>query len=239
MDIVYKNVSILYENKKRNIITAIDDISLSFVPNKINVIVGPSGCGKTSLVKCLTGEIIYEGQIIYNGQNLEKVDVKNRHISFVNEEYTLLPNANVYDNIAFPLRMMKMDHDEADQKIKETAQFLDINFLLTRKTKYLSLGQISRVILAKCFVKNSELYIFDEATRNLDDENRNKINRYIKERLKGKTIIYITHNIVEALSVADYIYVLNDAKYIGKFTPMEFLDSKLEVVQNLLSDVKK
>lgn len=238
MDIIYKNVSVLYENKKRDIITALDDISLSFVSNKINVIVGPSGCGKTSLVKCLTGEIIYEGQILFNGQDLEKIDIKKRNISFINEEYTLLPNISVYDNIAFPLRLMKMDHDEADKKIKQITELLEINFLLTRKTKNLSLGQISRVILAKSFVKNSDLYIFDEANRNLDEDNRKKINRYIKEKLNGKTVIYVTHDIKEALSVADFIYVFDNAKFIDKFTPMEFLNSKLEVVQNLLSDVK-
>ena len=239
MNIIFKNVSVYYENQKRNVITALDDVSLSFVPNKINVIVGPSGSGKTTLVKCLTGEIIYDGHIIYDDKDLEKIDIKKRNISFVNEDYTVLPNVTVYDNIAFPLRVAKMDHDEADQKIKEIADLLDIGFLLTRKTKFLSIGQISRVILAKCLVKDSQLYIFDEATRNLDDENRTIINHYIKKSLNDKTIIYITHNIEEALSVADYIYVLDEQKFVGKFTPEEFLHSDIEVVQNLLSDVKK
>lgn len=238
MDITFKNVSVLYENKKRDIITAIDDISFSFMDEKINVLVGPSGSGKTSLARCLTGEIIYEGEIMYGEKDLEKIETKDRNISYVNENYTLLPNVNVYDNIAFPLRLNKVDHDEADQTIKEVTKYLDIDFLLTRKTKYLSLGQISRVKLAKCFVKDSDLYIFDESNRNLDEENRNKINRYIKDRLKGKTIIFITHNISEALSIADYIYVMNEGKYRGRYTPIEFLESNDEVVQNLLSEIK-
>ena len=234
MKIIFKNVSIYYENKKRNVVTALDDVSLSFKENALNVIIGPSGCGKTSLLKCLTGGLVYEGQILFDDKDLEKIELKDRHISYMNEEYTIFPHVNVYDNIAFPLRVMKMDHDEADQKIKHIASILDIDYLLTRKSKNLSLGQLSRVALAKALIKDNDLYLFDEPTRNLDEQNRIIVNQYIKKELANKTIIYVTHNINEAIAIADMIYVFNDKnQFAGEFTPLEFIESDKEEVKAL------
>ena len=240
MKIEYRNVSVLYENKKRNIVTAVDDVSFSFEPNAFNVIVGPSGCGKTSLLKCLTGEVVYEGKIFFSDIDLEKIELKNRKIAYMSEDYTIFPHITVYDNIAFPLSIMKMDHDEADQLIKHIAAILDIDYLLTRKSKYLSIGQISRVALAKVLVKNSELYLFDEPTKNLDETNRNIVNEYIKKEIKEKkkTVLYVTHNILEALSLADYLYVFHEGKFIAKYTPQEFLRSDNEVVVGLRSGLE-
>ena len=234
MKIFFKNVSIYYENKKRNVVTALDDVSLSFKENALNVIIGPSGCGKTSLLKCLTGGLVYEGQILFDDKDLEKIELKDRHISYMNEEYTIFPHVNVYDNIAFPLRVMKMDHDEADQKIKHIASILDIDYLLTRKSKNLSLGQLSRVALAKALIKDNDLYLFDEPTRNLDEQNRIIVDQYIKKELANKTIIYVTHNINEAIAIADMIYVFNDKnQFAGEFTPLEFIESDKEEVKAL------
>ena len=234
MKIIFKNVSIYYENKKRNVVTALDDVSLSFKENALNVIIGPSGCGKTSLLKCLTGGLVYEGQILFDDKDLEKIELKDRHISYMNEEYTIFPHVNVYDNIAFPLRVMKVDHDEADQKIKYIASILDIDYLLTRKSKNLSLGQLSRVALAKALIKDNDLYLFDEPTRNLDEQNRIIVNQYIKKELANKTIIYVTHNINEAIAIADMIYVFNDKnQFAGEFTPLEFIESDKEEVKAL------
>ena len=234
MKIIFKNVSIYYENKKRNVVTALDDVSLSFKENALNVIIGPSGCGKTSLLKCLTGGLVYEGQILFDDKDLEKIELKDRHISYMNEEYTIFPHVNVYDNIAFPLRVMKMDHDEADQKIKHIASILDIDYLLTRKSKNLSLGQLSRVALAKALIKDNDLYLFDEPTRNLDEQNRIIVNQYIKKELANKTIIYVTHNINEAIAIADMIYVFNDKnQFVNEFTPLEFIESDKEEVKAL------
>lgn len=234
MKIIFKNVSIYYENKKRNVVTALDDVSLSFKENALNVIIGPSGCGKTSLLKCLTGGLVYEGQILFDDKDLEKIELKDRHISYMNEEYTIFPHVNVYDNIAFPLRVMKMEHDEADQKIKHIASILDIDYLLTRKSKNLSLGQLSRVALAKALIKDNDLYLFDEPTRNLDEQNRIIVDQYIKKELVNKTIIYVTHNINEAIAIADMIYVFNDKnQFAGEFTPLEFIESDKEEVKAL------
>ena len=237
--ITFQNVSVLYEDKKRSFITAVDNVSFSLNDHAFHVFVGPSGGGKTSLIKCLTGDVIYEGKILLGSDDLESVSIKNRKISYMTQDYLVYPNINVYDNIAFPLRVAKMDHDEADQRIKDIAHKLDIDLLLTRKSKYLSIGQISRVALAKALVKDSELFLFDEPTKNLDVKNREIVVDLIKENVKkrNKTVVYVTHDIKEAINIADYIHVIADGKHIGVYTPEEFLNSDNPIVKSLRVDL--
>lgn len=234
-----KEVNVLYQDKKKGFITAVDNVSFSFVENAINVVMGPSGSGKSTLLKCLAGQLIYEGNIIYDGVELESINVKDRKISYMTQDLTIFPHMNVYENIMFPLRLMKMDYDLADQRIKDIANELDIDYLLTRKPKYISLGQASRVALAKALVKDSDLFLFDEPTRGLDIENKNKVISLIRNHLKknNKTAIYVTHDAKEAIALADYIYVLNNGKLVGTFTPKEFLKSQDELIKGLRSDL--
>ena len=233
--ITFKNVSILYEGKRKNFITAVDDVSFSMEDKKFHVLVGPSGGGKTSLMKCITGDLIYEGNIFLGNVDIETIPIKNRKLSYMSQDYLVFPNINVYDNIAFPLRVMKTEHDEADQRIKHIAKILGIDYLLTRKSKFLSIGQISRVALAKALVKDSDIYLFDEPTKNLDVQNREIVLNLIKENIKkkNKTSVYITHDIEEALSIADYIHVISDGKYIGVYTPEQFIKDDNEVIKSL------
>lgn len=239
-EIRFENVSVLYEGRKKEIITAVDNVSFSLKNGLFHVFVGPSGCGKTSLMKCITGDIIYEGKIYLDNKDIEQIEIKDRKISYMSQDYIVFPHINVYDNIAFPLRMAKMDHDLADQKIKQISAILDIDYLLTRKTKYLSIGQVSRVALAKVLVKDSEIYLFDEPIRNLDLQNREIVLDLIKTNIKQKqkTAIYITHDIKEGLLLADYIHVFDNGHFIGSFTPKEFLNSDNEVVESLKADLK-
>ena len=174
-DIVFNHVSVLYENTNKQIVKGLNDLSLSFPFNKINVIVGYSGCGKTSLLKCLTDSLLYQGEILFNDTELSKIPLKNRNISYVSQDLILYPKLNVYENIMFPLKSGKVNYDEADQKVKKVAKDLEIDLLLTRNVRYLSIGQKSRVQLAKALVKNSELYILDEFDKNLDPTISKKI----------------------------------------------------------------
>ena len=236
-EIIFNHVDVLYENKPGQIVTAIDDLSLSFPANKVNVIVGYSGSGKSSLIKCLTGHLIYEGQILFDETDLEKISLKDRKISFVSQDIILYPRLNVYENIIFPLKTeKKIDYDLADQKVKAIAKELDIDFLLTRNIKYLSIGQKSRVQLARALVKDNELYILDEFTKSLDPVISREILFKFINKLKqdNKTVICVTHNIEEALNIADNIYVLNEGKLVGIYTPMEFIKSDNEIVESLL-----
>ena len=236
-EIVFKHVNVLYENNDKQIVTAIDDLSLVFPAHKVNVIVGYSGSGKTSLIKCLTGHLIYEGQILFDDVDLEKIELKDRKISFVSQDIILYPRLNVYENIIFPLKTeKKIDYDLADQKVKSIAKELDIDYLLTRNIKYLSIGQKSRVQLAKALVKDNELYVLDEFTKSLDPAiSRDILEKFINMiKDNNKTIVCVTHNIEEALNIADNIYVLNEGKVVGVYTPMEFIQSDNEIVKSLL-----
>lgn len=234
----FEHVTVYFENTKDNIVTALDDLSFSFPVHKISVIVGYSGSGKSTLLKCLTGSLIYNGVISFDDQDIEHIPTQKRGLSYMDQNITLYPNANVYENILFPLKAMKMEHDLADQKIKDIAAKLDISFLLTRKTKYLSMGQASRVYLARTLVKDSEIYLFDEISKNLDPAIAKEISNLVKNYLRenNKTGIYVTHNIHEATSIADYIYVLNEGKLVGIYTPKEFATSDNEIVQSLLME---
>lgn len=239
-EIRFENVSVLYEGRKKEVITAVDNVSFVLKSGLFHVIVGPSGCGKTSLMKCITGDIIYEGKISLNHRDIEEISVKDRKLSYMSQDYIVFPNINVYDNIAFPLRVMKMDRDLADQKIKHIASILDIDYLLTRKTKFLSIGQVSRVALAKALIKDSDIFLFDEPIRNLDSRNRDIVLGLIKTNIKQKrkTTVYITHDIKEGLVLADYIHVFDEGHFIGTFTPQEFLKSSNGIVESLKADLK-
>ena len=235
-EIVFDHVTLLYENQNKQIVTGLNDLSLSFPFNQINVIVGYSGCGKTSLIKCLTDSLLYEGHIYFDKTDLSKISLKDRKISYVSQDLILYPKLNVYENIIFPLKTGKIDYDEADQKVKIVAKILGIDLLLTRNIRYLSIGQKSRVQLAKALVKESDIYILDEFTKNLDPAISKKIlNSFIDSvKSENKTVIMATHNIEEATAVADHIYVLNEGKLVGVYTPLEFINSDNEIVNSLL-----
>ena len=235
-EIVFDHVSVFYENTNKQIGKGLNDLSLSFPFNKINVIVGYSGCGKTSLLKCLTDSLLYEGHIYFGETDLSKISLKDRKISYVSQDLILYSKLNVYENIIFPLKTGKIDYDEADQKVKKVAKNLGIDMLLTRNIRYLSIGQKSRVQLAKALVKESDIYILDEFTKNLDPAISKKILTSFIDSVKSqnKTVIMATHNIEEATAIADHIYVLNDGKLVGVYTPLEFVNSDNEIVNSLL-----
>ena len=234
----FEHVSVYLQNTKDNIVKSVDDLSLSFIANKINVIVGYSGSGKTTLLKCLTDYFVYEGKITFDDVDIQTISIQKRKLSYMDQNITLYPNANVYENILFPLKAAKMDHDEADQRIKDITTKLGINFLLTRKTKYLSMGQAARVCLAKALVKDSEIYLFDEITKNLDAVKGKEVCNLTRDILKEKqkTGIYVTHDINEATSIADFIYVLNEGKLVGVYTPKEFVTSNDPIIKSLLEN---
>lgn len=233
-----KKVSIYYRNKK-DIITAVDEISLSFHDKKINVLLGFSGCGKTSILNAISGYILFDGEIFLNGTNILDIAVQKRNISYVSQEIVLYPHLTVYDNIAYPLKFLKLPREEIDIRVRELANELDINFLLSRKPKYLSIGQQQRVAIARAFAKKPDIILMDEPLSNLDKETSDEIRNYIRTLIRqyNSTCIYVSHNILDALNLADTIFVMNEGKLIGEFTPEEFLQSNDEVVNKLKVDL--
>ena len=234
----FKNVSVYYRNKK-DIITAVDDVSFSFHDKKINVLIGFSGCGKTSILNSISGYILFDGEIYLNGEDITNIAIQKRNISYVDQEIVLYPHLTVYDNIAYPLKLLKLPREQIDIRVRELANELDIAFLLTRKPKYLSIGQQQRVAIARAFAKKPDIILMDEPLSNLDKETSDEIRNYIRQLIKenDSTCIYVSHNIFDAVNLADYIYVMNEGKIIGEYTPEQFLKSHEEVVMSLKADL--
>lgn len=237
-NIEFKNVSILYQQKKE-IITAVDEVSFSFHHQKINVLIGYSGCGKTSILNAISGKVIFDGEILINDKNIEEIAVQKRNLAYVNQDFVLYPHMTVYDNIAYPLKIMKLPREEIDIRVREICDLIDISFLMTRKPKYLSIGQQQRVAIARAFVKRPDIILMDEPLSNLDKEVSEEIRLLIKELVTEykATCVYVSHNITDAVALADSIFVMDKGKIIGEFTPDEFLDSHDPVVESLKVDL--
>lgn len=230
----FKNVSVYYQN--RNVlVTAVKDVSFSFLDKSINVLVGYSGCGKSSILNCLSGKIFYDGEIYIAEQDIENIPVQKRGLSYVNQELVLYPHLTVYDNIAYPLKIMKFKREEIDIRVREITTYLGIDFLLTRKPKYLSVGQQQRVAIARALVKRPDILLMDEPLSNLDKITSEEIRELIKDIVREYkiTCIYVSHNIADAVALADKIFVMDEGKIIGEYTPEQFLKSENQVVVNL------
>lgn len=236
--ITLKNVSIYYKNKN-DIITAIDDVSFCFGNQKINVLIGFSGSGKSSLLNAISGSILYDGEIFINNENIQNIPVQKRNISYVNQDIVLYPHLTIYDNIAYPLKLLKMPREEIDYRVKELANELEISFLLTRKPKYLSIGQQQRVAIARAFAKKPDIVLMDEPFSNLDKQTTDQIKHFVKSLLKENksTCIYVSHNISDALSLANSIFLLNEGKLVSEFTPDEFIKSNNEIAKQMKVDL--
>ena len=237
-EIKFQNVSIYYQNRKE-IVTAVDGISFSFHDKKINVLVGFSGCGKSSILNAITGQILFDGEICLNDTNIKDIAVQNRNISYVNQQIVLYPHLTVYDNIAYPLKLLKYPRDQIDNRVRGLATKLEIDFLLTRKPKFLSIGQQQRVAIARAFAKKPEIVLMDEPLSNLDKQTSEEIRHYIKFLLKesNATCVYVSHNITDAVSLADSIFVMNEGKIIGEYSPIDFLKTDNEIVSKLRIDL--
>ena len=173
---------------------------------------GPSGCGKTTIIKCIAGLIDpTEGQIYIDESLINKLPPKDRDVAMVFQSYALYPHMSVYDNIAFPLKMRKLSKNEIKYQVENTASLLELSLFLKRKPKELSGGQMQRVALARALVRKPKLFLMDEPLSNLDAKLRMQMRTEIKKLQKkiGITTIYITHDQVEAMSMADQIIVMN------------------------------
>ena len=236
--ITFKNFSIYYKQKKE-IVIAVDDVSFSFHEQKINVLIGFSGCGKTSILNAISGRILYDGELFFNGKNAQEIAVQDRDISYVSQDFVLYPHMTVYDNVAYPLKTLKRPREEIDYRVREICEEVDISFLLTRRPKYLSIGQQQRVAIARAFAKKPDIILLDEPLSNLDKETSEDIKRLIKELVKENktTCVYVSHNINDALNLADFIYVMDKGKIIGEYTPEDFLKTQNPIIESLKADL--
>ncbi len=221
--VVLKNVNKIYENK----VQAVFDFNLDIADKEFVVFVGPSGCGKSTTLRMIAGlEEISSGELYINDRLCNEVAPKDRDIAMVFQSYALYPHMSVYDNMAFALKMRKMPKDEIDKRVREAAEILEITDFLKRKPKQLSGGQRQRVALGRAIVRNAQVFLMDEPLSNLDAKLRVQMRSEIiklHERLQT-TMIYVTHDQTEAMTMATRIVVMKDG-YIQQIgAPKEIYD---------------
>jgi multiple sugar transport system ATP-binding protein len=196
---------------------AVNDVSLSIADGEFLVLLGPSGCGKTTTLNMIAGlERPTSGQISIGGQRVEKVPPDKRDIAMVFQSIALYPHMTVYQNIAFPLRMARVAKAETARRVREVAQLLRIDELLDRKPYQLSGGQRQRVALGRCVVRQPAVFLFDEPLSSLDAKLRVDMRVEVKklhERLRA-TFVYVTHDQVEAMTMADRVALMDGGKLI-------------------------
>lgn len=222
-NVVLKNVTKIYDKKK-----VIDGVDLTINDKEFIVLVGASGCGKSTLLRMIAGlEEITEGEIFIGDKKVNNVQPKDRDIAFVFQSYALYPHMTVRENIAFGLKMRKVDKAEIEKKVQEAAQILDLGEYLDRKPKQLSGGQRQRVALGRAIVRNPKVFLMDEPLSNLDAKLRVQMRSEIKklhEKLQT-TFIYVTHDQTEALTMGDRIVVLDKGKIQQVASPEEIYNN--------------
>jgi len=205
-------------------VIAVNNVSLEIEDKEFVVLVGPSGCGKTTTLRMVAGlEDITQGEVLIGDRIVNDVPPKDRNIAMVFQNYALYPHMTVYKNMAFSLKLRKTPKDEIDRRVKAAADILGIGELLARKPKQLSGGQRQRVAVGRAIVRDPEVFLFDEPLSNLDAKLRvNMRAELIKlhERLNA-TMIYVTHDQVEAMTMGDRIVVMNHGFIQQVGPPME------------------
>ncbi len=219
-----KQVSKVYDGK----VMAIKEADLSIADQEFVVLVGPSGCGKSTLLRMIAGlEEISSGDILIDDRLVNNVAPKDRDIAMVFQNYALYPHMTVFDNMAFGLKLRKFPKNEIKERVQEAAHILDIENYLDRKPKALSGGQRQRVALGRAIVRKPKVFLFDEPLSNLDAKLRVQMRIEIN-RLHHKlqtTMIYVTHDQVEAMTMGDKIVVLKDGI-------IQQVDSPLQLYNN-------
>jgi multiple sugar transport system ATP-binding protein len=205
-------------------VIAVNDLNLQVTDGEFLVLVGPSGCGKTTALRCVAGlETISEGKLLIGDQVVNDVAPKDRDIAMVFQSYALYPHMSVYDNLAFGLKLRKMPKAEIDTRVREAAGILGLDRYLDRKPKALSGGQRQRVALGRAIVREPKVFLMDEPLSNLDAKLRVQTRAEIARihRRLGTTIVYVTHDQVEAMTMGDRIAVMKDGLLQQVGTPEE------------------
>ncbi len=218
--------------KRYGDVTAVSDLSLEVKDKEFLVLVGPSGCGKSTALRCLAGlEEISDGHIRIGDRVVNDVPPKDRDIAMVFQSYALYPHMSVYDNMAFGLKLRKTPKSEIDRRVHEAAQILGIEQYLDRKPKALSGGQRQRVALGRAIVREPSVFLLDEPLSNLDAKLRVQTRAEISklhQRL-GTTFIYVTHDQVEAMTMADRIVVIKDGVLQQVDSPQNLYDHPVNI----------
>lgn len=217
-------LSIRNLTKRYGNLTALENFSLEIHSGQFMVLLGPSGCGKTTVLRCIAGLTgITSGEIYIGDELVNKLPPKDRDVAMVFQNYSLYPHMNVYENIAFPLKMRKTERNQIKERVQNIANLLNIGNLLNRKPKEISGGQMQRVALGRALVREPKIFLMDEPLSNLDAKLRTDMRVEIKKLQKkvGITTLYITHDQIEAMSMADNIGIMDAGKLLQLDTPQK------------------
>ncbi len=218
------NVILKNFTKRFKEVVAVDDINIEIKDKEFAVLVGPSGCGKTTTLRAIAGlEEATTGEIYIGDKLVNDVQPKDRDIAMVFQNYALYPHMDVYNNMAFGLKLRKFPKKEIDQRVQEAAEILGIENLLKRKPKQLSGGQRQRVAVGRAIVRKPKVFLFDEPLSNLDAKLRVAMRAEISKlhRRLEATIIYVTHDQVEAMTMASRIFIMDDGRIQQSGLPLE------------------
>ena len=211
-------------NKFYGDVQVIEDVSLEIKSQSFTVLVGPSGCGKSTMLRMIAGlEDINSGTISIDGTVVNDLPPKEINIAMVFQSYALYPHMTVFDNMAFGLKLEKRSKEEIDERVQEAAKILQIEEYLSRKPKQLSGGQRQRVAIGRAITRKPQVFLFDEPLSNLDAALRVQMRvelAKLHDRLNA-TMIYVTHDQTEAMTMADDIVVLNNGVISQKGSPLE------------------
>ena len=210
--------------KRFGTVTAVDRINLTVEDKEFLALVGPSGCGKTTTLRMIAGlEEMTEGEIYIGDQKVNDIPPKDRDIAMVFQNYALYPHMSVYKNMSFGLRLRRLGRNEIDSRVREGARILGIEELLARKPKELSGGQRQRVAMGRAIVRKPRAFLFDEPLSNLDAKLRVQMRgelAKLHEQLET-TIVYVTHDQIEAMTLAERIVIMKDGVIMQIGTPLE------------------
>ena len=213
-----------YYGKQR----VLNPLDLTIPDGSFTVLVGPSGCGKSTLLRLLAGlDTLTEGAILLDKQKINDLDPADRDIAMVFQSYALYPHLTVAENMAFHMQVMKVAKTEQQAKVLQAARILAIDHLLQRYPKELSGGQRQRVAMGRAMVRNPKVFLFDEPLSNLDAQLRMELRAEIKslhQQFKTTTV-YVTHDQIEAMTLADQIVVMKDGNIVQQGKPLEIYDA--------------
>ncbi|XWN30306.1 MAG: sn-glycerol-3-phosphate ABC transporter ATP-binding protein UgpC [Devosia sp.] len=214
-------------HKSYDDVKAVNGVSLSIPEGEFAVLVGPSGCGKSTLLRMIAGlEAIDEGTIAIGGVTVNTLRPRDRNVAMVFQNYALYPYLTVFENIAFPLRARKVAEREIGARVQDAADLLGLGDLTARYPRQLSGGQRQRVAIGRAIVRDAGLFLFDEPLSNLDAQLRDEMRIELKrlhQRL-GKTFVYVTHDQIEAMTLADRIVLLRGGVIEQEGTPLDLFE---------------